>query len=141
MARKEDTYGELKNLGFRRVAFLEGRKLCLEVKLPNEPVVYVAVLNDEVFWVGETGNARRRFSEYRSWLSLPDGSTRRDLPARNQLLQMVGSNELVFLIKPAMTIRSELTGKDYAAHRVEEAVLIDHFKPAWNLRPRGRRRG
>lgn len=138
---KGTTYDELDRLGFQRAAILEGRDLQVVAELPSEPAVYVAVLDGVVFWVGETGNARRRFSDYRRWLALPDDSPRRDLATRDKLLEMAGAGQLIFFIKKPITIRSELTGKDYPAHRVEETILIDHFQPAWNRRPGGRSQG
>lgn len=131
----------LESLGFGRIASSRGRELTVGTKLQNEPAVYVAVLDDEVFWVGETGRLRARFSDYQRWFALTDDSTRRDKKTRDELLRMTGGKELVFYAKPPDLYLSPLTGKQYSAHRVEETALIDHFRPAWNLRKGGRGEG
>lgn len=113
----------------------------MEAELEAKPAVYVAVLDDRVFWVGETGNSRQRFKNYRRWFALPDDSSRRDLKTRNQLLEMADGRSLTFFLKAPMTVWSHLTALSYAAHRVEETILIDYFRPDWNTRPGGRRRG
>lgn len=134
-------FAVLDQLGFRRFAVLTGRDLRIEVGLRPEPAVYVALLENRVFWVGETGDAKRRFGDYRRWFTLPDDSPRADVRTRNLLIETVGSRPLTFFLKEPMTIWSELTGKEYPAHRVEETVLIDYFQPAWNTRRGGRSRG
>ncbi len=132
---------ELSELGFRRFAVLERRDLNVVAELDSKPAVYLATLDDHVFWVGETGNVRRRFSDYRRWFALPNDSPRADVKTRNKLLEMVNGRQLVFYCKTPLEIWSSLTAKNYPAHRVEETILIDYFKPAWNLRPGGRSRG
>ena len=132
---------QLEELGFRRFAVAAGKNLTVETDLPSEPGVYVATLDDAVFWVGETVNIRKRFGQYRLWFSLPDEHKRSDVKTRNQLLNMADGKDLVFFYKEPITIFSGLTKKQYSAHRVEEVMLIDYFQPAWNLRPGGRSRG
>lgn len=134
-------YAELEKLGFLRFGTIVGNELRVERELAPEPAVYVATLDDQVFWVGETGNARSRFGSYRHWLALPDNSPRRDLNARNRLVEMAGDKPLILFLKKPFTVWSDLTKRNYPAHRLEEAILIDYFQPAWNMRAGGRRKG
>lgn len=136
-----DIEADLLGLGFRRFATLIERNLTIDSKPPSAPGVYVAVLDGAVFWVGQTGNLRARFDRYRTWLALPDDSSRADRPTRDQLLHMVSGRPLTFYWKEPIQVHSELTGRTYFGHQVEEAMLIDHFQPAWNLRKGGRRHG
>lgn len=131
----------LADLGFRQFGTLVGQSLRIDADLPREPAVYVGVLDGQVFWVGETGDVRSRMASYRRWLAQPDDSPRSDARTRDQLLEMTAGRALTFFWKTPMTIRSELTGKVYPAHRVEEVMFIDYFRPAWNMRPGGRSRG
>ena len=141
VAEGEAVAEKLAALGFVRFARLAGRALHIESPLPPAPAVYVAVLDGAVFWVGETGDIRRRFHSYRRWLALPDDSPRADAATRDRLLEIADGRALTFFRKEPMTIRSDLTGRDYPAHRVEETILIDYFRPAWNTRAGGRSRG
>ena len=131
----------LAELGFTQCAHLVGRDLRLEKDLGRGPVVYVAVADESVFMVGETGDHRTRFKSYQRWFALPDDSPRRDLPARDLFLEMTGGVPVDFYSKEPMTIRSDLTRQVYPLHRVEESIFIDYFRPAWNTRPGGRKRG
>ena len=124
----------LADLGFRQFGTLVGRMLQTDADLPRHPAVYVAVLDGQVFWVGETGDLRNRAASYRRWLAQPDDSPRSDKRARDQLMQMTGGRRLTFFWKRPMTVRSELTGKEYPAHRVEEAIFIDYFRKQ-HIRP------
>lgn len=128
-------------MGFRRFGRLNGKELIIETELPRAPGVYLATLDDEVFWVGQTDNLRTRFGQYRFWFALPDNSPRRDRPTRDSLLAMVGGHELVFHYKEPAAYFSTITEKSYPAHRIEEMVFIELFDPAWNNRPGGRKRG
>lgn len=128
-------------LGFHPFARLKNYGLFIEAALPNTPAVYIAILDGTVFWVGETSRLRSRFRDYQRWLALPRGSSRRDVRIRDKLISMLSGQELVFFWKEPDTYRSPLNGKSYPAHRVEETALIDHFRPAWNLRKGGRREG
>ena len=136
----QSIYEELAAMGFRRVATLVGRDMLMEAALKPEPAVYLALLEGRVFWVGETGDARRRFGEYRRWLALPDDSPRADRRTRDRLLETANGRPMTFFLKEPMMILSEITGKHYPGHRVEETILIDHFRPPWNTRSGGRRR-
>ena len=131
----------LAELGFARCAHLDGRDLRFERDLARGPVVYVAVADGSVFMVGETGDHRTRFKSYQRWFALPDDSRRRDLRARNLFMEMTGGVPVDFYSKEPMTIRSDLTQREYSLHRVEESIFIDYFRPAWNTRPGGRKRG
>lgn len=128
-------------LDFQPFARLKNHDLFIEAALSDTPAVYIAVLEQAVFWVGETSRLRSRFRDYQRWLALPRSSSRRDAGTRDQLISMLSGRELIFFWKEPDMYRSPLTGKSYPAHRVEETALIDHFRPAWNLRKGGRREG
>ena len=134
-------YENLRTIGFRRASILIGRQFEIEVDLRAEAAVYVGVLADKVFWVGETGNIRRRFQSYQRWFAQPDDSRRKDRKTRDQCLTMTGGAPLVFLTKKPMQVWSDIANKYYDGHRVEEVILIEYFKPAWNMRPGGRKKG
>src|SRR3546814_2891478 len=131
----------LPEMGFRLIARAEGRQLTVEANLRNEPAVYVVALDGKVILVGETTILRKRFAQHRSWLAQPDNSGRTDRVTRDRFLEMTGGREITFHAKVPGRFASLLTGKKYPLHRVEAAVLIDYFQPAWNCRPGGRREG
>ena len=123
------------NYGFVKYSCLEEKDG--EVVLPPQKnkfnVLYAIVVNDEMVYIGQTTNLRKRINYYRTSVNrqTPTADTRKSRFIHEAIKE--GKTVTFYYRQCFELLISNPSGKDIISTAdIEEPVLITKFKPKWN---------
>lgn len=125
----------IENYGFVKYSCLECKDG--DVILPPQKnrlnVLYAIVVDDELVYIGQTVNLRKRINYYRTSINrqTPTADTRK---SKNIHKALAEGKTVTFYYRQCFELHIENpTGKDIISTAdIEEPVLITKFKPEWN---------